>query len=129
MRVGAAIAMFMQGTERERPLTHDLLANIDRVIVNDLKHDTYFARLVLRPARGRNRRRSEFVVDFLANRTRATGALTLASALAASSSARREARTDLDLASQKIHKSSGPLQMPAAHLPVGSGRDPEYPDC
>ena len=53
--VGAAIAMFMQGTQRERPLTHDLLANIlralgakiERVIVNDLKHGTYFARLVL----------------------------------------------------------------------------------
>jgi bifunctional DNase/RNase len=53
--VGTAIAMFMQGTQRERPLTHDLLANIlralgakiDRVIVNDLKRGTYFARLVL----------------------------------------------------------------------------------
>ena len=47
--------MFMQGTQRKRPLTHDLLANIlralganiDRVIVNDLKRGTYFARLVL----------------------------------------------------------------------------------
>ena len=53
--VGAAIAMFMQGTQKERPLTHDLLANIlralgakiERVIVNDLKGGTYFARLVL----------------------------------------------------------------------------------
>ena len=53
--VGAAITMFMQGTQKERPLTHDLLANvlralgakIDRVIVNDLKRGTYFARLVL----------------------------------------------------------------------------------
>ena len=53
--VGAAIAMFMQGTQKERPLTHDLVANIlraleakiERVIVNDLKRDTYFARLVL----------------------------------------------------------------------------------
>src|SRR5208282_1581922 len=53
--VGAAIAMFKQGTQKERPLTHDLLANIlralgakiDRVIVNDLKGGTYFARLVL----------------------------------------------------------------------------------
>jgi bifunctional DNase/RNase len=53
--VGAAIAMFMQGTQKERPLTHDLLANIlralgakiERVIVNDLKRGTYFARLVL----------------------------------------------------------------------------------
>src|SRR5215467_12411947 len=53
--VGVAIAMFMQGTQRERPLTHDLLANIlralgakiDRVIVNELKRGTYFARLVL----------------------------------------------------------------------------------
>src|SRR6202162_4965183 len=53
--VGAAITMFMQGTQKERPLTHDLLANIlrafgakiERVIVNDLKRGTYFARIVL----------------------------------------------------------------------------------
>ena len=53
--VGAAITMFMQGTQKERPLTHDLVAHIlralgakiDRVIVNDLKRGTYFARLVL----------------------------------------------------------------------------------
>jgi uncharacterized protein len=53
--VGTAIMMFMQGTKKERPLTHDLLANIlralgakiERVIVNDLKRGTYFARLVL----------------------------------------------------------------------------------
>jgi bifunctional DNase/RNase len=53
--VGAAIAMFQQGTQKQRPLTHDLLANIlralgakiERVIINDLKHGTYFARLVL----------------------------------------------------------------------------------
>ena len=53
--VGTAIMMFMQGTKKERPLTHDLLANIlralgakiERVIVNDLKRTTYFARLVL----------------------------------------------------------------------------------
>ena len=53
--VGTAIAMFMPGTQKERPLTHDLLANIlralgakiERVIVNDLKRTTYFARLVL----------------------------------------------------------------------------------
>jgi bifunctional DNase/RNase len=53
--IGTAITMFMQGTKKERPLTHDLLANIlralgakiERVIVNDLKRGTYFARLVL----------------------------------------------------------------------------------
>ena len=53
--VGAAIAMFKQGTQRERPLTHDLLASIlsafeakiERVIINDLKRGTYFATLVL----------------------------------------------------------------------------------
>ena len=53
--VGAAITMFMQGTQKERPLTHDLLANvlralgakIDRVVVSDLKLGTYYARLVL----------------------------------------------------------------------------------
>jgi uncharacterized protein len=53
--VGEAITMFMQGTQKERPLTHNLLANvlralgakIDRVVVNDLKNGTYFARLIL----------------------------------------------------------------------------------
>src|SRR6266436_3695667 len=53
--VGTAITMFMQGTQKERPLTHDLLASIlralgakiERVIVNDLKRGTYFARLVI----------------------------------------------------------------------------------
>ena len=53
--VGLAIALFQKGTKKERPLTHDLLANIlraldakiEKVIVNDLKAGTYFARLVL----------------------------------------------------------------------------------
>ena len=53
--VGTAITMFMQGAQKERPLTHDLLASIlralgakiERVIINDLKSGTYFARLVL----------------------------------------------------------------------------------
>jgi Uncharacterized conserved protein len=53
--VGLAIALFKQGTLKERPLTHDLLANIlraleakiERVIVKDLKDGTYFERLVL----------------------------------------------------------------------------------
>jgi uncharacterized protein len=47
--VGAAIAMFNQGTQKERPLTHDLLANIlralgakvEKVIINNLKGGTY----------------------------------------------------------------------------------------
>jgi bifunctional DNase/RNase len=30
--VGLAIAMFKQGTQKERPLTHDLLANILRAL-------------------------------------------------------------------------------------------------
>src|SRR5258708_27635271 len=53
--VGAVIAMFKQGTQKERPLSHDLMANIlgtlgakiERVIVNDHKRGIYFARLVL----------------------------------------------------------------------------------
>jgi uncharacterized protein len=53
--VGMAITMFMQDTQKERPLTHDLVANIlralgakiERAIVNDLKLGTYYARLVI----------------------------------------------------------------------------------
>jgi bifunctional DNase/RNase len=53
--VGAAITMFMSSTPKERPLTHDLMghlmtalgAHVERVIVNDLKSSTYFARLII----------------------------------------------------------------------------------
>ena len=54
--VGAAIAMFLRNTPKERPLTHDLVGHIfqglgvrvERAVINDLKHSTYFARLILR---------------------------------------------------------------------------------
>jgi bifunctional DNase/RNase len=53
--VGAAITMFLRNTPKERPLTHDLIANIftglgvrvERVVINDLKNSTYYARLIL----------------------------------------------------------------------------------
>ena len=53
--VGQAITMFMRGAQKERPLTHDLLANIlmalgariERIVINDLKRGTYFARMIL----------------------------------------------------------------------------------
>ena len=53
--VGAAIAMFLCGAQKKRPLTHDLIAHvlhalgarIERGIVNDFKRDIYFARLIL----------------------------------------------------------------------------------
>ena len=54
--VGQAIAMFMQNTPKERPLTHDLIGHIftglgvslQRIVINDLKSGTYFARLILK---------------------------------------------------------------------------------
>ncbi len=53
--VGAAIGMFINQTPKERPLTHDLMGNlmtalgakVERVIVNDFKGETYFARLIV----------------------------------------------------------------------------------
>lgn len=53
--VGAAITMFLRNTPKERPLTHDLIGHIftglgvrvERVVINDLKNSTYFARLIL----------------------------------------------------------------------------------
>lgn len=53
--VGAAISMFMRGTPKERPLTHDLIANllaalggrVDRVVINELKSSTYHARIII----------------------------------------------------------------------------------
>lgn len=54
--VGAAITMFLRNTPKERPLTHDLIGHIfaglgvtvERVVINNLKNSTYFARLILR---------------------------------------------------------------------------------
>lgn len=53
--VGAAIGMFLSGANKERPLTHDLLAHaltalgakVERAVINDLKSGTYFGRLIL----------------------------------------------------------------------------------
>jgi bifunctional DNase/RNase len=47
--------MFLNGTHKERPLTHDLMghiltalgAKVERVVINDVKSETYFARLIL----------------------------------------------------------------------------------
>ena len=53
--VGSAINMFVNGTAKDRPLTHYLMAlilaavgaRVERVIVNDLKSGTYFGRLII----------------------------------------------------------------------------------
>lgn len=50
-----AIAVKLQGVEVPRPLTHDLLlsivetlgARVDSIIINDLKSDTFYARVLL----------------------------------------------------------------------------------
>lgn len=53
--MGQVIAMFMRGTAKDRPLTHDLMLSVfkgfnisvERVVINELKNSTYFARLIL----------------------------------------------------------------------------------
>lgn len=53
--VGSAIAMSLGKMPRPRPQTHDLMAHIlaglgagvERVVINDFKEDTYYARLVI----------------------------------------------------------------------------------
>ncbi len=53
--VGMAISLSIRKIKAPRPLTHDLVANIfaglgvraQKVVVNDLKDDTFFARLFL----------------------------------------------------------------------------------
>jgi bifunctional DNase/RNase len=53
--VGGAISMYIKGAPRERPLTHDLMchmmkalgARVERVVVNDVKSETFFARLIV----------------------------------------------------------------------------------
>ncbi len=54
--VGRAIAMAMRGEHNERPLTHELIGyiftafdiKVERVVINALRSNTYFARVILR---------------------------------------------------------------------------------
>jgi len=54
--VGRAIAMSLQSQRSERPMTHELVGDIftafgievERVVINDLRSNTYYARLILR---------------------------------------------------------------------------------
>ncbi|MEM9399564.1 MAG: bifunctional nuclease family protein [Verrucomicrobiota bacterium] len=54
--VGTSIALLLRGDKRERPLTHDLISlifqafsiNVERIVINDLRNDTYYARITLR---------------------------------------------------------------------------------
>ena len=53
--IGAVIGMFLRDTEKERPLTHDLMVDVfsgfgisvERVIITELRNSTYFARMIL----------------------------------------------------------------------------------
>lgn len=53
--IGAAIGIYLNQAEKERPLTHDLLSNVltalggkvERVIINDFKSGIYFGRLII----------------------------------------------------------------------------------
>ncbi len=53
--LGQLIGMFLRDMPRERPMTHDLMANIckgfsinmERAVITELKNSTYYARLIL----------------------------------------------------------------------------------
>jgi len=53
--VGSAISMFLHGTPKPRPQTHDLFADVltslgahvDRVVINDFTDTVFFARLII----------------------------------------------------------------------------------
>lgn len=55
-QIGQAISMIINSVNRERPMTHDLISNIflglgvtlQRVVINDVKDRTFFARIILK---------------------------------------------------------------------------------
>ncbi|MGC9452063.1 MAG: bifunctional nuclease family protein [Oceanipulchritudo sp.] len=55
-QIGNTISMIINDVQRERPITHDLISNIfvglgiqlERVIINDVKDRTFYARMILR---------------------------------------------------------------------------------
>jgi Uncharacterized conserved protein len=69
--VGSAITMFMRHITKERPLTHDLMAHllaalgakVERVIINDLKNATYYARVIIQVENELQQKRSSSWMD------------------------------------------------------------------
>jgi bifunctional DNase/RNase len=55
-QIGNTISMIVNDVDRERPITHDLISNIfvglgislQRVIINDVRDRTFFARMILK---------------------------------------------------------------------------------
>ncbi|MEY2999904.1 MAG: hypothetical protein RL648_118 [Verrucomicrobiota bacterium] len=55
-QIGHTISLIINDVERERPITHDLIqsifialgATVPRVLINDVKDRTFFARLILK---------------------------------------------------------------------------------
>jgi len=55
-QIGSTISMIINEVDRERPITHDLISNIflglgiklQRIIINDVKDRTFFARIILK---------------------------------------------------------------------------------
>lgn len=55
-QIGNTISMIINDVQRQRPITHDLISNIfiglgvtlQRVVINDVKNRTFYARLILK---------------------------------------------------------------------------------
>jgi bifunctional DNase/RNase len=53
--IGHAIGLYLSDAEKERPLTHDLLANVltalggkvERIVINDFKSGVFYGRLII----------------------------------------------------------------------------------
>jgi len=53
--IGHAIGLYLNDAEKERPLTHDLLANVltalggkvERIVINDFKSGVFYGRLII----------------------------------------------------------------------------------
>jgi bifunctional DNase/RNase len=55
-QIGNTISMIINDVDRERPITHDLISNVfvalgvtlQRVVINDVKDRTFYARMILK---------------------------------------------------------------------------------
>lgn len=65
--VGMALSMALEGVRKIRPLSHDLILNVlaglgarvERVLINELRGDTFYARLLIREESERGTRIAE----------------------------------------------------------------------
>jgi bifunctional DNase/RNase len=121
--VGRAIAMAMRGEKNERPLTHELIGyiftsfgiKVERVVINELRSNTYYARIILREE-------NEVHKKFIEIDARPSDCLAIALQTKAPIFVSEDVWNDIDDRSEELEK----IKEAIRHKQGGLGSEPDF---